>query len=231
MTTRVWVLFASFLIAWLPLTATASPPERSTEWRTKPIPKKRLASVDAARTMMNYASCVVGRRYERARLVALAEYGSDAQAIAAGRVANSSDDACLYGFQDNVSMTFDPAVLGGAIAQVLTLREYPDLPALVAATAFEDAVEFPRVLGLAPMELFGRCVVRHDPHAAMALFAALPGTNEESAAVGVLSDDFNPCLAIGSKIELNAMSLRNAMGVGAYRLGTQLRSKSAKAGQ
>ena len=128
-------------------------------------------------------------------------------------------------------MQFQSATLAGEVGQALVLKDYPDLPSLLASSPVDAAAENARLNGMPGTEIFGRCVVRRDPVASLALFASRPESDEERAAITRLRDDLGPCLAAGSTLRLNAMFLRNAMGVAAFRLGTELRPQTRVAGR
>lgn len=208
----------------------AAQQRHSTQWRTKPAEddKIRLPTVEAARVFVAYSQCVVQNRYDRARAMVLVPYASPQQAAAASRIVKTRNDACFRsGGFDTLRVTFRPDMLAGGIAQVLVLKEYPDLPAVVGSFPIVPADENARLAQLNAAEVFGRCVVQRDPAASLALFASSPGTGEERAAVKRLLDDLNPCLAAGSKLAINEMFLRNVTAVAAYRFAQQIQPRDA----
>lgn len=194
----------------------------STEWRTKKVDSRNLARKDAEREMIEFGRCIANNRYERAKAIVLLQFGSKEQAAAAPKALPWTEDNCLRNGPEKLEIQFRYDVLAGAIAQGLVLRDYPDLGALIAAHPLDPKLEAAALPLLTPGEMFGRCVVQRDPASAAALIAAMLATDEEGAAIAGLRDDLGPCLAAGDKLELTPLSLRNMVGVGAYRYAQQL---------
>lgn len=228
---RAMFLSLAMVAAFAPAAAPAQQ-RHSTQWRTKSADEDRIkaASVDAAQQFAEYSQCVVRNRYDRARALALAPYASTEQSQVVRKTVRPREDACFKDGFGDMRMSFRADVLAGNVAQVLVLKEYPDLPALVAGFAIDPADEGQRLAQLNAAEVFGRCVVQRDPASAMALFASRPGTREEAQAVRSLRDDLGPCLAAGSKITINEMFLRNSMGVAAYRFAQQIQPRGDTSG-
>ncbi len=203
--------------------------KHSTQWRTKQDDRLKMAAKDAARELATYARCVARNRYERARAMALLPYASAEQGQAANAIVRSGGDNCLKGGFDQLQMKLTGEVMAGAVAQALVLKDYPDLPALLAATPIDVEDEKARAASINAAELFGRCIVRRDPAAAHALFASLAETPEEKSAIARLRDDLPQCLAAGSTIKINAMYVRNVSAVAAYRLAQQIRPRGGGA--
>lgn len=225
------LLGAATLMLGLTLPVAAEGQQRhSTQWRTKAPEKKKFASDEAAREFVSYARCVVDRRYNAARALVLAPFASPQQTSAVSKVVRS-EDGCLKSGFDELRMSFRAEVLAGGLAQALVLKEYPDLPAVVASYAADPATEAPVLAQLNAAEAYGRCVVQRDPAGAIALFQSRPATPEERRAVNLLRDDLGPCLAAGSKLTINEMFLRNSMGVAAYRLAQQIQPRGAPSGR
>lgn len=201
-----------------------------TQWRTKPLEKRAYAAKDADATLRNYARCVVNRRFERAHDFVLGRSRERAASVAMGRKLTNADDGCLYGFNSEIRMSFSPEMLSGALGQALTIKYYPDLPAVLAARAVDPVVEGRIVGSLVPAEIFARCVVRRNPTASIALVLSETLSPEESAAVGSLKPDLGPCLLAGSTMTINPLFLRNQIGIAAYRLGVEARPIPARRG-
>ena len=210
----------------------AAQQSHSTQWRTKPADDRYRSAIqkDARREFADYSRCVVSNRYDRARAVVLAPYASDEQAKAMRSVVREEDENCLRGFMDDVRMRFSPAVLAGGIAQALVVKDYPDLPRLVAGFTIDPAQESARLAQLNAAEIFGRCVVQRDPASVLRLAASRPATPEEVAAINALRDDLGPCLAAGSTLKINEMFLRNVTAVAAYRFAQQIQPRGGASG-
>ncbi len=212
----------------LAASGTAAAQQRhSTEWRTKPAKDRYSAahSDEAARDFVDYTRCVADNRADRARLVVLAPYASDEQARLLDRIivrGRRGDNCIRVALLDQVRMSFRPETFAGGIAQALVLKDYPDLPSVLARYQASADEERAQVARLNAAEAFGRCVVRRDPGAALALMAARIATPEERQAVNALRDDLPMCLAPGDTITINEMFLRNTTAVAGYRLARQV---------
>jgi hypothetical protein len=214
----------------LALAIPAAAQEHSTQWRTKPREKYSYDDKQTRRAFADYTKCVVDNRYERARSVALAPYASDQQGKALQNIVRTHNDPCIRGFMDNVQMQFSTPVLAGGVAQALVVKDYPDLPRLVAGFTIDPAQENAQLAGLNAAEIFGRCVVQRDPASVLRLLASRPATPEEVVAINSLRDDLGPCLAAGSKLTINEMFLRNVTAVAAYRFAQQIQPRGGASG-
>ncbi len=199
----------------------------STEWRTKPAKDRYSAahSVEAARDFADYTRCIAENRTDRARLVVLAPYASDEQERLLDRIivrGRRGDNCIRVMLLDQVRMRFRPETFAGGIAQALVLKDYPDLPAIVGRYQTSAEEERAAVAKLNAAEAFGRCVVRRDPGAALALLSSRTATPDERQAVNALRDDLPMCLSPGDTIKINEMFLRNTMAVAGYRLARQV---------
>lgn len=206
--------------------------QHSTEWRTKPAKERYrgAASRDAAMELAAYSRCVANLRYDKARSLVLSPYASSQQAAAARQVIQRGNDDCMTDSSfGEARLGFAPEILAGGVAQVLVLKDYPDLPAMIGSYQWDAKAEAARSAQLNAAEIFGRCVVHRDSAAALALFSSQPASQNERVAIDRLRDDLGQCLAPGSTIKINGMFLRNAAGVAAYRLGQQIQPRCRKA--
>jgi hypothetical protein len=181
----------------------------------------------AVRDMVILARCIVKRRYDRARTLVLAPQGSAEQREAADKVVRSHDDPCLSSGFDSMTLSVQPEVLMGGVAQALVLKDYPDLPAVVGGAQLDAEAERTQAAQLTAAERFGRCLVRRDAAAVQALLAAEHGSPASREAVAALKEDMGMCLAEGSTLRINELFLRNVTGVAAYRLAQQLSPRGA----
>ena len=176
-----------------------------------------------------YARCVAARRYERARDVVLAPYGSEEQSKAASKVTQGVGDSCLRSGLGDVQMTIRPDVLTGGLAQALVLKDFPDLAAVIDAAPVDQEAERQKVAQLTPTERFGRCVVWRDPAAVHALLRADRYSPQEREAIAALKEDMGYCLVEGTTLRINEMFLRNVTGIAAYRLAQQISPRGGQA--
>lgn len=181
----------------------------------------------AVRDLALFTRCIVDRRYERARSLVLAPYGSAEQVSAAAKVVRSTDDPCLKGGFDSIELSVRPDVLTGGVAQALVLKDYPDLPSVIGGVQLDPEAERVQAGQLTAAERFGRCLVRRDAAAVHALLTAEHGSTGSRQAVAALREDMGMCLAEGSTLRINELFLRNVTGVAAYRLAQQLRPRGA----
>lgn len=211
-------------------TVPAAAQEHSTQWRTKARESHRYDDKQTRRAFADYTKCVVDNRYDRARALALAPYASEQQGKAMQNIVRTHNDPCLRGFMDTVRMQLSTPVLAGGVAQALVVKDYPDLPRLVAGFTIEPAQENAQLAGLNAAEIFGRCVVQRDPASVLRLVSSRPGTPQEVAAINSLREDLGPCLAAGSKLTINEMFLRNVTAVAAYRFAQQIQPRGGASG-
>ena len=209
--------------------ASADAQKASTEWRTKPAQSRfrSTTNVDAAREMAGYARCVASARRDGARALVLAPYGSAEQAAAAQKVVRSGGDPCIVGSYSEMRLQFNGQVMAGALAQALVLKEYSDLPSVIASYAPTEASEKSAVTSLSPAEILGRCVVQRNPSGSLALISAPHGTAAEDEAMRGLGGDLSSCLTAGSTLRVNRLFIRAVTGVAAYRLAQQIRPRGA----
>jgi len=189
---------------------------------------KDTPAQQAEHEFMIYVRCVATRRYERARNVVLAPFGSSEQDKAFNKAVLSVGDPCLRTGFGSVHMNVRPDVLAGGLAQALVTRDFPDLPTVIEGAAVDADRERQRVLQLTPTERFGRCIVWRDPAAVQALLRADPRSPGERQAVQTLKRNMGYCLVEGSTLRINAMFLRSATAIAAYRLGQEISPRGAR---
>jgi hypothetical protein len=68
------------------------------------------------------------------------------------------------------------------------------------------------------MSIYGECVARADPAAALQLVLSNPATKEESQAFRAMGGALSSCLTQGQTITLDKESLRGALAMSLYRL-------------
>lgn len=184
---------------------------------------QRQGRIDGVRTLDAVARCLVKRRYEKARIMAAAPFGSHEQAKLA-------DDLTSYGREDPCaggrigflqSLSFSQDAMAGAIARALIARDYPALPQTLMVQPVDDAAEQRAVARFGKVELFGRCVVRRDTVGASALIGAQFASKAMDDAIQQLTPDLAACLPGGRKLAIDALFLRNAVSGAAYHLAQE----------
>lgn len=191
---------------------------RSTQWRTQSadVDSHRYNSADAGRALSKLARCVVSFRPEKARVLFQYPDRSAEQMAAAGKVLKRDEEHCLNDdFYARMSMP--RPLLVSALAEALVVKDYADLPAIVARAPAAPAAE-----KLDGNQSFGRCVVQRDAAGVLALLNAPWSSPAEQVAIRGLLDDLGPCVANGQQAKITPAFVRQVTAVAAYRYAQQI---------
>lgn len=164
----------------------------------------------AIRVLHDFAGCVAGDRWARARVRAILamDYRTDA-AREALRSFIATRRICVAPYS---ALRAHRLVFAGALAENLLPRDR----ALATLVAFDPAR--PPVQARDEREVMSLCVVRADPEAVGTLLATVPASAEEGAALRALSPLLGRCLRAGAQTRVNGLEVRALLALAAWRL-------------
>lgn len=182
----------------------------------------KIKEVEAAKRGHEFATCLANKRTNAVRRVLAAidaeEFTKAYKSMFAGEL------TCYSGFEGGElaearRFNMPPELLRGLLAEQMLKRERAAAAALVplqrqqiyrrdwyAATNRNIAVD--------EMATF---VADIAPAQTMAMFATVPYSSEEGAAVRALAPSLGPCLSAGAKLQANRQSLRAALADALYQ--------------
>jgi hypothetical protein len=200
------------------------------------LARKRPERVDATGMGVNYSSSMgsaytgpkaMGRLVEVARCVVGRARGASEKLLEATPESNQEASirwGPIKARLDQCSKMYMAAtgvVLRGALAQVLYEERFGPKPPTVAAAVAPPPFEWPAKgqtsAQLATIYDFAGCVVAADPVGARNLVLAIPGSDDESAALRTLRPRFAPCLVRDVTFNTNRETLRAVLAESLYR--------------
>lgn len=198
-----------------------------------------MAIEDVRIIQREFARCIYDRRAQRSEaLLNASDYMFVTQAAAddSDWIYSDARERCLgdaaFARIRGLRMHFDLPVLRNLLAEAAYL-EATDEPLTITADDqeiltsrfFVDTPDTDQVRRIAG---FADCVVYHEASWADALIRAVPGSDEEAAAIAVLAPMLGGCLQAGSDLRLDAATLRTMLADGLWaRLQDQRRAREA----
>ena len=166
----------------------------------------------AVEAMVNFGQCVARFTPAGARKVLAMDFRTKEYSQAIGRLA-SGHGRCAPGSR----IRFNHVLFAGALAEaMLETKSRPE--ALANRIARHPAR--PPILARSPVETMALCAAMEAPQAVAGLFATVPASTEEAAAVKALAPTLAACLAQGQAAEMNRPGLRSVLALAAWRIAS-----------
>lgn len=177
----------------------------------RPLNDPDRNTLEAVRALHDFAQCAVRDHWahvELPRILAM-DYRSDAAREA------------LRGFVRERSQCVAPEhalssnllLFSGALAEAMLPRDR----AVAQLVAYDPAR--PAFQARDEVEVMSLCAVRAAPAEAAALFATVPGSNGERAALQAIAPRLGECLRSGRDARVNGLEVRALLALAAWRLG------------
>lgn len=160
-----------------------------------------------------FASCAVQRTPDGARKILALDPNGEAYQKASSAYARGHS-MCLRG---NSKLKFASLPFAGFLAEALLVRE--------AAVSTGDTGAKP-VSTENWVEAVGACVAVQKPAEVSSVFATVPGSDAETAALNPTGEALRGCIREGQTVALNRAAVRAMYALGAYRLSHPIQSKS-----
>ena len=177
----------------------------------RPLNDPDRNTLEAVRALHDFGQCAVRDHWGRVQLpqILAMDYRSDA-----------ARDA-LRGFVRERSQCVAPEhalssnllLFAGALAEAMLPRDRP----LAELVAYDPAR--PALQARDEIEVMSLCAVRAGPAEAVALFATVPGSNGERAALRAIAPRLGQCLRSGQDVRVNGLEVRALLALAAWRLG------------
>jgi hypothetical protein len=190
----------------LALLALGAAPAEARRGRTDP----ERNSPQAIRALHDFGRCVARDHWSRGRVreVLAMDYRTDASRQA------------LRGFVQDRGQCVAPdhmlsanlLLFAGGLAEASLPRDRD----LAAAVAYDPAR--PPFQARDEIEVMSLCAVRADPASVATLFATVPASAEEGAALRALAPHLGQCLRAGGRTRLNPLEIRALLALAAWRL-------------
>ncbi len=166
----------------------------------------------AVEAMVNFGQCVARFTPAGARKVLAMDFRTKEYSQAIDRLA-SGHSRCAPGSR----IGFNGVLFAGALAEAMLEAETrPEaLPARIARHPARAPIE-----ARSPVETMALCTALEAPQAVAGLFATVPASPEEAAAVQGLAPTLGACLAQGQSAEMNRPGLRSVLALAAWRIAS-----------
>ncbi|TMJ19282.1 MAG: hypothetical protein E6G92_05660 [Alphaproteobacteria bacterium] len=187
---------------------------------------REVTTAEAARTLHDFARCVIIRAPGRARALLAMDFTSDEYQDRIRTFAQSYWQCVPQGHR----LGFSRLPFAGDLAEQLLLLDAHGAD-LATQVAYDPAR--PPLAARSEQEAMALCAVRAAPQKVSALLATRPFSAEEAGALRALTPEAQSCLAAGVRLSLNGIALRAMLGLAAYRLAEHNRApatRSAAAG-
>lgn len=169
--------------------------------------ESEAADALALEALRNYATCAVERTPAGAEKMLSYEPSSPQFRASRRRFAAGHSECAKRGDR----LQFGGMIFAGDVAEALIAKKYP-------ATALAQAASKPSPQPLTLIEAVGMCVARAKPAEVLAIFATIPASDAEVAALKPTGDILPGCIPAGQTIKLNRPAVRAIYALGAYRL-------------
>ncbi|HEY5711075.1 MAG TPA: hypothetical protein VIT38_04195 [Allosphingosinicella sp.] len=203
---RAAVLFLGLAV---PLTcASASTPSRFT-------PLEGIVSTPRdIRILHAFSACAVRHQFGRDRGRAVLAMDPTTEEYRQAILAQAGRSShCLPG--NGSRMRFRALPFAGGMAEALLVSDR-SLGDLAARVAFNPSL--PAFRAHDELEVMSVCVVRAAPGEVAALFATQPASDAENAALRAIMPRAGQCLTAGTRLRVNALSMRSMLALAAWRL-------------
>jgi hypothetical protein len=176
----------------------------------RPVPDAERNTPEAIRALHDFARCVAHDHWARARAgeILAMDYRDDA-AHDALRAFVLERSQCVPPHHE---LTTNNLLFAGAIAEAYLPRDRE----LATMVAYDPAR--PALQARNEIEVMSLCTVRAAPAAVAALFATMPATAEEAAALRTLAPQLGQCLRAGARSRVNGLEVRALLALAAWRL-------------
>ena len=174
-----------------------------------------------------FGQCVARFRAEAVESFLRLRADVDGSRSAMEDLVDPNDDRCYSLAQIPAQqLVLEPEVFRGQLAQGRYLARYPEAPPALIADAqpgtipvevYNQRISTTSDVRSEVIRIFGDCVTAARPDAVDALVRTRVTSDEESAAIAALGENFGPCLWEGQSISFSRESLRAALADALYR--------------
>jgi len=182
---------------------------------------REVTTAEAARTLQDFARCVVTRAPGRARAILAMDFTTEEYQDRIRTFAQRYWQCVPSGHR----LGFSRLPFAGDLAEQLLLLDARGAD-LATQVAYDPAR--PPLTARSEQEAMALCAVRAAPQKVSAVLATRPFSTEEADAIRTLTPDVRSCLATGVTLNLNRIALRAMLGLAAYRLAEHNRAPATQ---
>jgi hypothetical protein len=230
-----FVLTSSFVLV--------SPSAMAAQWEQRVPASDR----ETREVFSGYAQCVVKKRVHDAEVVVLSTIGNseilrtyprmvEPDCLRPGQQLVLPGEYLRYGLADALVRTELAQGLPSDIGRAAALRhvevkeaDYQPKPGKKVTPKELQRLEEAKnkAIGFRLLSIYGECVGRRDPAAALRLVLSKPGSNEEAQSFTAMKPALEECLADGQTVSFTRVSLRGVIAMNLYRLAKAPRMAAA----
>jgi hypothetical protein len=178
---------------------------------------REVTTAEAARTLHNFARCVVTRAPGRSRELLAMDFTTEAYQERLRSFAGRYGHCLPPGHR----LAFSRLPFAGDIAEQLLRLDSAGVD-LATQVAYDPAR--PPLTARSEQEAMSLCAVRAAPQKVAALLSTEVFSAEEAAALRGITPEVQSCLAAGLNLSLNRIALRSMLALAAWRLAEHNRA-------